>query len=281
MTLRAVSTLALTSLLALATGCAAVGNVIFTPHPASLSDVDPTLDLVPCVGAQAVPAAAAGVALAALQAFLKSEAARYRASYSAAASKEVGNTCFRFVGDGLVSFKGKIATSATASRVVNGTFKPEATKSKVASWPVRTWTTGQNPFAGQGWGAGPAHRLRHHQPHHVGPRAVGMGRRRPLQGGLRRSHQDRDRRSRRPQSEVGRERDPDRQVLHRRDRRRHRLEVGPGERLHPEARPLEALPTNVTITIVEANDLGDVIGKGAELVEDKSFADKVKGFFGN
>ena len=40
-------------------------------------------------------------------------------------------------------------------------------------------------------------------------------------------------------------------------------------------------PTNVTITIGEANDLGDEIGKGSELAEDKSFADKVKGFFGN
>jgi hypothetical protein len=280
MTLRAVSTLALVSLLTLATGCAAVGNVLFTPHPSSLSSVDPTLDLVPCVGTQAVPAAAAGVALAALQAFLKSEAARYRATYSAAASKDVGTTCFRFVGDGLASFKGKIATTATASRVVNGTFKPEATKSKVASWPVRTWTTGQNPFAGQGWGAG----LR-----------TAFGIINPImwlhalwgwaEDDLYKLNYaarikietidpaDREAKSGESVIPIGRFSID---------------EIAGGTASKSDlgsafiARPGSgSQPTNVTITIVEANDLGDVIGRGAELVEDRSFADKLKGFFGN
>lgn len=280
MTLRAVSTLALTSLLALATGCAAVGNVIFTPHPASLSQVDPTLDLVPCVGAQAVPAAAAGVALAALQAFLESEAARYRASYSAAASKEVGNTCFRFVGDGLVSFKGKIATSATASRVVNSTFKPEATKSKVASWPVRTWTTGQNPFAGQGWGAGLRTAFGIINPimwvHALWGWAdddlyqVDYAARIKIETI---DPADREAKSGASVIPIGRFSID---------------EIAAGTASESDLgsafipRPGSgSQPTNVTITIVEANDLGDVIGRGSELVDDKSFADKLKGFFGN
>lgn len=280
MTLRAVSILALVLLVGLATGCAAVGNVLFTPHPASLSDVDPTLDLVPCVGTQAVPAAAAGVALAALKAFLESEAARYRATYSAAASKEVGNTCFRFVGDGLVSFKGKIATTATASRVVNGTFEPTATRSKVASWPVRTWTTGQNPFAGQGWGAGLRTAFGIINPimwihalwgwaddgvyevdfaARVKLETVDPGDRKLESGAtvipIGRFSIDEIAAGTASKSDLGSAFLP-----------RH----GSGSQ-----------PTNVTITIVEANDLGDVIGRGSELVEDPSFADKLKGFFGN
>jgi len=258
MTLRTCSNLALTSLLALATGCAAVGNVIFTPHPASLSEVDPTLHLVPCVGAQAVPAAAAGVALAALQEFLKSEAARYRATYSAAASKEVGTTCFKFEGTDLVLFKGKIATSATASRVVNGTFAPEATKSKVASWPLRTWANGQNPFAGQGVGGG----LR-----------TAFGIINPIMwihalwGWM-----DDDLYKVEYVAKV-------------------KIEtVDPGDRKLKSGETVipigkfsidEIAAKTASITIVEANDLGDVIGKGSELVKDKSFTDKVKGFFGN
>ena len=280
MTLRAVSTLALVLLLGLGTGCAAVGNVLFTPHPASLSDVDPTLDLIPCVGTQAVPAAAAGVALAALQAFLKSEAARYRATYSAAASKEVGSTCFRFVGDDLVWFEGKIATSATASRVVNGTFKPEATRSKVASWPVRTWTTGQNPFAGQGWGAGLRTAFGIINPimwlHALwgwaddGLYEVEYAARVKLETI---DPDDRKLESGATVIPIGRFSIDD-------------IAAGSASKSDLASafipRPADGdLPTNVTITIVEANDLGDVIGKGAELVEDKSFADKVKGFFGN
>ena len=280
MTLRAVSTLALTSLLGLASGCAAVGNVIFTPHPASLSGVDPTLDLVPCVGAQAVPPAAAGVALAALQEFLKSEAARYRATYSAAASKEVENTCFRFVGDGLVSFKGKIATSATASRVVNGTFKPEATKSKVASWPIRTWTHGQNPFAGQGvsrglrtaigiinpvmwihalWGWMDDDLYKVEYAAKVKIETVDPG--------------DRKLKSGESVIPIGKF-----SIDEIAAKTASKTDLGSAFIPRPGS---GSQPTNVTITIVEANDLGDVIGKGSALVEDKSFTDKVKGFFGN
>jgi hypothetical protein len=280
MTLRAVSTLALVSLLTLATGCAAVGNVLFTPHPSSLSSVDPTLDLVPCVGTQAVPAAAAGVALAALQAFLKSEAARYRATYSAAASKDVGTTCFRFVGDGLASFKGKIATTATASRVVNGTFKPEATKSKVASWPVRTWTTGQNPFAGQGWGAGLRTAFGIINPimwlHALWGWAEDDLYKLDYAARIKIETidpADREAKSGESVIPIGRFSID---------------EIAAGTASKSDlgsafiARPGSgSQPTNVTITIVEANDLGDVIGRGAELVEDRSFADKLKGFFGN
>ena len=280
MRLRAVSPLALTSLLALATGCAAVGNVIFTPHPASLSDVDPTLDLVPCVGAQAVPPAAAGVALAALQEFLKSEAARYRATYSAAASKEVGTTCFKFEGTDLVFFKGKIATSATASRVVNGTFKPEATKSKVASWPLRTWANGQNPFAGQGVGGGLRtafgiinpimwiHALwgwmdddlyKVEYAAKVKIETVDPG--------------DRKLKSGESVIPIGKF-----SIDEIAAKTASKTDLGSAFIPRPGS---GSQPTNVTITIVEANDLGDVIGKGSALVQDKSFGDKLKGFFGN
>jgi hypothetical protein len=280
MTLRVVSTLALTSLLALATGCAAVGNVIFTPHPASLSDVDPTLDLVPCVGAQAVPAAAAGVALTALQAFLESEAARYRATYSAAASKEVGTTCFEFEGTDLVLFRGKIATSATASRVVNGTFKPEATKSKVASWPVRTWTTGKNPFAGQGWGAGLRTAFGIINPimwiHALwgwaddGLYQVDYAARIKIE-----TVDPADRKAKSGASVIPIGRFSIDEIA---AGTASKSDLGSAFIPRPGS---GSQPTNVTITIVEANDLGDVIGKGSELVEDKSFADKLKGFFGN
>lgn len=45
---------------------------------------------------------------------------------------------------------------------------------------------------------------------------------------------------------------------------------------------IDKFPSNVVVTVVEGNDFGDVIGKGAKLVGDKkdSITDKLKEWFG-
>ena len=151
----------LSALLVLTTGCAAVGDLLFSPHPASLRKLEPKLSLTADTGGdcvdkpvttRAIPPAVVGVAVTALKTLLEKEGQRYKATYSAGASDDLLVTkCIRLKHTGLVRLEMSLEGGAIAERVTDGRFTVRGTKSKIVSLPWRTLFNRQNLLDGETW----------------------------------------------------------------------------------------------------------------------------------
>lgn len=291
---RATLSIALGIPLAASLACTSVGNVLFAPHPASLEDPKPTLALTTESGAtcldrkptdataKMVPAAAAGAAVAVIQMLLEKEAEQYKATYSAAGSGDLGQTrCLRFSAPGTVSLELELDPGTTAVRVSDGYLEVRGTQAKVAAFPWRTLAKGDNPFGSDDWSS------------RIGN---GFGFVNPLMllhflwGLVDSSVYEVDIAARvQMDTVVPADRKTSTGILVIPIGKQHIDKIAKGHAFKKDIQSgYVAIPagnpllSNVTVSMVEANDLGDVVGKSAALVGEnkKSLTDRLQGFLG-
>lgn len=293
MSFRRLQMTALVACLSLSTaGCSSIGNVFFAPHPASLAEIEPELTMNPgsCdrseASSQSLAGSAVGVAVGLLGSGLKKEAKRYKASYSATTSSDLEQTCqISLVELDVVDLILELDKTKIAIRVKDGTFNPERVKAKVTAWPLRTVFTADdhNPFKNQGIASG------------IG---TAFGFVNPLMmlhfmWGLfdddiykvayaaKVRIETIDPKTRKPHitelaiplgkytiDDIG-------------NGKAKRTKITSGYFGRVDAQRGD-LPTNITVSIMEANDVGDVIGQGAELIGDKkdTITDQLKKLLG-
>lgn len=278
---RHLSAYALALVAILSVGCTAVGNVLFTPHPASLRDIEPELAIERCgrIGA----AAAVGVGVAALQTLLEREAEQYRATYSASASEDIATHRCLKLRDELASLDLRLASPGDepAYRAVDGAFAPKGTKAKVSSLPWRTLARKQNPFASESWSSRVGNAFGFINPLMYLHFLWGL-----VDDDI--YHLDFAVRAR-VETILPKTRKPQSSELTIPVGKIHIDEIaagtarveglGSGYVPGPTGKPLLS---NVTVTVVEANDLGDVVGKAAGLVGEhkQDITDRLSGFLG-
>jgi hypothetical protein len=260
----------------LSAGCAAIGNVFFSPHPESLTELprgkEPELSFhdVPCIGAPHAQGAAiaSGVAIAAVQGLLEAESARYEATWSGSGSTPdlLQSGCIKLDGKQYGVLELALdASDVRAFQITDGTFQAKGARSKVVSWPVRMWWNG-----GWRWPASVSGKI-----------GSVFGTVNPLMWAhfvwslfddgaysveyaakLRVESIGTDHRSTVASVviPIGKISVDD---MAEPDGYRYPKQLRSGYFVRPAG---ALLPTNVTATIVESGDLGDVIGRGADLV---------------
>jgi hypothetical protein len=274
-------------------GCTALGNLILSPHPDSLRDItddDVSLELfqeADCkpktkssfVGGPIAPLLV-GVGVALIKEMLSTESSKYKASYTGTASAEDfrKSNCIQLSSISsrskrkLSIFKAPLERQATSFVLSDATLTVHGFKSKVAAWPIVTLLHGRNPFDGDTLSSIVGNALGLINPFMMVHALYGL------------FDDDVYRVDIKVKAKID--------VI---------LSKGGGDNVHmslgkielpigkasifelengkiftnlktgylPRPSEASALPTNAVVTVVEANDFGDVVGKAAGIVGDE------------
>jgi hypothetical protein len=125
-----------------------MGNILISPHPDSLRTVrrgdlraslSPSRCDVPSVRALQVGELAVGAVVSLAMALLDAEAQKYRASYSGATSNELAVPgCIQFEAPGVSKLLAPLEGEPPAFRIEEAELQITGFKSKVAAWPIAT-----------------------------------------------------------------------------------------------------------------------------------------------
>lgn len=267
-------------------GCTSVSNMIITPHPMSLRGGELSVDVDCSVGAEGFGAAlapVAGLVVAGVKKLVEEEAKQYETSYSAVRHFEWDTPLCRLDGrrGDWLTMSGRLVVSqnGTAARLSQVRVVPLGVKSKVAGLasPASIWGSAEltvaekvNAQAGYLWPWMWLHAF-YGRVINSDVFETDLSVRVRIDAVV----EDKKKRTSEKLAELD-------------------LKVGKFDvTSDAKVKDLESgwfplpnttslpVPTTITLTIMEANDLGDTIGKGAKLIGEKEedLGDRLEGFF--